>query len=153
MIKRFCLLMVCLPFLSFLPYTPLQTVAYTTLTTFIATYVVFVNFPVLIQIYHSSPLFYNDLADHSQDDPVAKERFQVVFIYFIQIFGALITGLDYIYRYQSTKLTSFEMGVVGFLSPLSKIETITAKMFLTLLNTIKIFLDPGTQTIQAEMKS
>ena len=145
-VKRVFLFTLLPPFVALIPHKSMdftRNVYYTTITIIVASYVFLINFPAIIQMFHTRPLSFQDLEDPKYVNPAVRKRFQIIFIIMLQIFGAImITGMAdyYLYRYQQSSLSRFEiLGVAGgFISLLSKIERLTGNALLTVLNHIKI---------------
>lgn len=144
-IKRLFLILVLLPLIPILPYDKLNcinTLYYIIPTTGLSTYIILFNFPCIVERYHSRPLYYNDLEHNVSIDPVMKKRFQIIFVFILQIILTLLmSGLVYYYfdQFHTTGLSNMEIfGVIGgFISIMLKIENIIGKCILILVNIYK----------------
>jgi hypothetical protein len=134
--------LILLPFISFIPQHDLTwslSLYYTIPTTAIATYIFLLNFPKLVHIFHSKPLYFNDLEDNRYAEPGIQKRFQFIFIAILQFTLTIsITSMIYYYHdsFHNTNLTKMELfGVLGgFYSLLLKIENKIGNIVLYLLN-------------------
>lgn len=139
------LCLVLLPLLAVVPYESMEwsrTLYFIVPASGVATYVVLLNFPLLVKQVHSRPLYYDDLEDDRFVDPLVRKRFQFIFICILQITVTLIiSGLIYYYydRWYNTNLSKIEVfGVLGgSISLLLKIENAIGKITLTCINLLK----------------
>lgn len=144
-IKRCMLWLVLLPLMAVVPYESMgwsRTLYFIVPASGVATYVVLLNFPLLVKQVHSRPLYYDDLEDDRFVDPLVRKRFQFIFICILQItLTLIISGLIYYYydRWQNTNLSKIEVfGVLGgSISLLLKIENAIGKITLTGINLLK----------------
>jgi hypothetical protein len=144
-IKRCCLIVTIFPFLPLIHIREFEwcrEVYYSIFTISISTYVILINFPIIVKQFHSRPIYYDDLEDTKFINVSIRKRFQFIFIFILQITLTLIVaGLVYYYhdRLNHTNLSNMEVfGVLGgFISLLLKIENIVGKISLTVINIIK----------------
>jgi hypothetical protein len=137
--------LVLAPFLSVIPYDEMswsRTLYYIVPSTGLATYVILLNFPSVVQKVHSRPLYYDDLEDDRFVDPRIRKRFQFIFVCILQVtLTVIISCLIYYYydRLYNTNLSKFEIfGVLGgSISLLLKIENVIGKVTLTIINMMK----------------
>ena len=144
-IKRCMLCLALLPLLTVVSYESMEwsrTLYFIVPASGVATYVVLLNFPLLVKQVHSRPLYYDDLEDDRFVDPLVRKRFQFIFICILQItLTLIISGLIYYYydRWHNTNLSKIEVfGVLGgTISLLLKIENVIGKITLTFINLLK----------------
>ena len=143
--KRFLLIFSLMPLITAIPLDMFEwsrTFYFLVPVSGISTYILLINFPKIAQSAHSRPLYYDDLEDIDYVNTSVRKRFQVIFVFIIQITLTLImSGLIYYYydRVKNTNLSRMEIfGVLGgFISLLLKIENGIGKCMLTLLNICK----------------
>jgi hypothetical protein len=144
-IKRCMLCLTILPFMSFIPLRLMdwsRTLYYIVPASGFATYIVLLNFPLIVKGVHSRPLYYDDLEDNRFVDPLVRKHFQFIFICILQVtLTLIISGVIYYYydRLHNTKLSSIEVfGVLGgSISLLLKIENVIGKVMLTGISIMK----------------
>ena len=144
--KRILLIFACSPFLIFFNsemFSWCRTLYFIIPSTALSTYIILLNFPSLIKIAHSRPIYYEDLEDDRYVNPHIKKKYQNFFNIIIHFFiTILISSLCYYYydRLHNTALSKIELlGVFGgILSMASKIERVIGKTVLSILNKIKV---------------
>jgi hypothetical protein len=144
-LKKSLLIILLTPFISFIPLQQLdwsRNKYYNIVTISASVFVLLINLPIIVKQIHSRPIYYDDLEDTRFINTSVRKRFQLVFIFILQITLTCITaGLVYYYhdRLTTTNLSSIELfGVFGgFISLLLKIENIIGKLALTVINMLK----------------
>ena len=145
LLKRLSLIITPLPFLIFINKNGLdwcRTLYYILPTTAISIYVILLNFPNIVKIAHSKPVYFNDLEDINGASEKLKKKYQQIFVVILQILLTVImSGMFYYYysRFHNTTLSNLEiLGVLGgYISLLSKIERLVGKSLLSILNYYK----------------
>lgn len=114
--KRMCMGVFVIPFIPFIPHlSVLDNGIYYSITVGLCSYIFFINFPWLIKILHTGPVYYEDLEDEKYIDHHSRKQHQSVFIFSNQILIALITSCFvyyYQYKYEHSQLSLFEMAGV-----------------------------------------
>lgn len=144
-VKRALLICVLFPFVCTIPFPELEwfrSLYYVIPASGIATYVLLLNFPCIVEKVHSRPLYFNDLEDNRDIEPSTQKRFQMIFVCILQItLTLLVAGLVYYYydQFHSTGLSKMEIfGVIGgFVSLMLKIENVVGKFALTIVGLCK----------------
>lgn len=138
--KRWMLALFLVPFIPFIPHMDiLDNGVYYSVTIGLCAYAFFINFPWLIKVLHSSPVYYEDLEDEKYEDHHSRKQHQSVFIFSNQILIALITmSLVYYYQYKyiHSNLSLFEMAGVlwGIASLMLSIYNFMAKITKSLIS-------------------
>lgn len=112
-----------------------RTMYYVIPATMISTFIILLNFPNIVKLAHSRPIYYDDLDTAN----VVQAKYQQIFVISLQITITLImSGMCYYYynRFHNSTLTNMELlGVLGgYLSILMKVERVIGKILLTSLN-------------------
>jgi hypothetical protein len=147
-IKRSLLIVIVLPFISLIPYYKLnwsRNLCYVVLTSGLSTYIFLLNFPIIVKKIHERPTYYEDLEELEYDNeinPLVKKRFQIIFVFILQLTLTLISsGMIYYYynHLHNTTLTKLEIfGVLGgSISLMLKIENCIGTFMLLILHKCK----------------
>lgn len=144
-IKRVLLVLTPLPFLIFINNEKLnwcRTLYFILPTTAVSIYITLLNFPNIVKIAHTRPVYFDDLEDVNGASEEMKHKYQKIFVIILQILLTVImSGMFYYYysRYHNTTLSEIEiLGVFGgYISILSKIERLIGKSLLSIVNYYK----------------
>lgn len=144
-LKRAMLLLALMPTLAAIPYEPLewsQTLYFLVPVSGLSSYILLINFPIIIKNIHGKPLYFEDLEDDAFIDPLIRKHFQMIFVVMVQItLTMLISGMIYYYynQFKNTTLSKIELfGIAGgAVSLLMKIENTFGKMILSVLHMCK----------------
>ena len=145
-LKRLSLFIITCVFIPFIPnINPIVKSKYYVIPVCgISTYIILLNFPIIVENVHSKPLYYNDLENNLAIDLYTKQKFQIIFISIIRVtLSLLVIGILYYYydRFNETNLSAVELfGILGGIySLIFKIENVIGKSVLFLLNYFKSF--------------
>lgn len=116
--KKF-LLIIPISGITIISVMPQMRLNYYLVTTFLSSsvYIVLLNFPILSNIMHTKPIYYEDLEDSDVEEHSEKRSYQILFDIIIQpplaIFVAILSAY-LIYRVKHSNLSPFEVvGIVG----------------------------------------
>lgn len=105
-------------FLYFLPifFSKLRTSEFITPVSVTNTFVVLYNFPILSLIFHSKPIYFEDLRDETLEDGL-KDKFQKDFLIVISVALSFLSGVlanYFLFQIHTSSLKWFELiGVMG----------------------------------------
>jgi hypothetical protein len=119
-ILRYLLLLIIPIAVLFILYEDTRNKVYAIPCALTYSFIVFVNFPAIVNFMHSRPTYYEDLLD--EEDEVDKRRFQKVFNVILSILSAVFFALMvlyFFYQVNSTTLRGIEL--VGVLRGLGSI--------------------------------
>jgi hypothetical protein len=133
----------CVMFLIPLPWLAPYVSTYTVLPlSFMMSYGIFINFPILVKVTSSRPLYYDDLKDDRYVDGPSRNRFKAIFVAITQvIFAIILMGLIYYYsqKYPTSTLSGFEIvGVMGgFISLFKSAAQLAGTIMLKIVQKMK----------------